>query len=238
MAFVYSPSVFAGIITSLGISNAYLQLSQAGTAVSGLSQLQDSRNTIADYLSDNTITGTDFDASNTLAAALRTAEKNAPTAVATNYDTTLTALDTYFTTVVGSNLRTYWNSKTSNQTTTFTDNFRSFFRRVKADELIVKLYSVTMPAAGSTTTISSIASTTNMVPALFEVRTDTAIGSSFIANFTCVKTTGSTDLVSLEIPSGTGISSYYSIGGTQKYLYVSSFSGTGSDTNAISLWVR
>ena len=144
MAFVYSPSVFAGIVTSLGISNAYLQLSQAGTAVSGLSQLQDSRNTIADSLSDNTITGTDFDASNTLAAALRTAEKNAPTAVATNYDTTLTALDTYFTTVVGSNLRTYWNSKTSNQTTTFTDNFRSFFRRVKADELIVKLYSVTL----------------------------------------------------------------------------------------------
>ena len=95
-----------------------------------------------------------------------------------------------------------------------------------------------MPAAGSTTTISSIASTTNMVPALLEVRTDTAIGSSFIANFTCLKTGGSTDLVSLEIPSGTGISTYYSIGGTQKYLYVSSFSGTGSDTNAISVWIR
>jgi hypothetical protein len=48
----------------------------------------------------------DFDASHALAAALRTAEKNAPPAVATNYDTTLTALDTYFTTVVVSNLRT------------------------------------------------------------------------------------------------------------------------------------
>ena len=119
MAFVYSPSTFAGVITSLGNSDAFLQLSQAGTAVSGLSQLQDSRNTIADSLSDNTITGTDFDASNTLAAALRTAEKNAPTAVATNYDTTLTALDTYFTTVVGSNLRTYWSSKSADTTTTY-----------------------------------------------------------------------------------------------------------------------
>ena len=176
--------------------------------------------------------------SNTLAAALRTAEKNAPTAVATNYDTTLTALDTYLTTVVGSNLRTYWNSKTSNQTTTFTDNFRSFFRRVKSDEVIVELYSVTMPSAGSTTTFSSIASTTNMVAALLEVRTNTAIGSSFIANFNCVKTGGSTDLVSLEIPSGTGISTYYSIGGTQKYLYVSSFSGTGTSGNAVSVWIR
>jgi hypothetical protein len=203
MAFVYSPSVFAGIITSLGTSNAYLQLSQAGTAVSGLSQLQDTRNTVA-----------------------------------TNYDTVLTALDTYLTTVVGSNLKTYWNSKTSSQTTTFTDDFRSFYRRVKSDEVIVKLYSVTMPAAGSTTTISSIASTTNMVASLFEVRTDTAIGSSFIANFSCVKSGGSTDLVTLEIPAGTGISTYYSIGGTQKYLYVSSFSGTGTSGNSISLWVR
>lgn len=238
MAFVYSPSVFAGIITSLGTSNAYLQLSQAGTAVSGLSQLQDTRNTIADSLADNSITGTDFDASNTLAASFRTAEKNAPVTVATNYDTVLTALDTYLTTVVGSNLKTYWNSKTSSQTTTFTDDFRSFYRRVKSDEVIVKLYSVTMPAAGSTTTISSIASTTNMVASLFEVRTDTAIGSSFIANFSCVKSGGSTDLVTLEIPAGTGISTYYSIGGTQKYLYVSSFSGTGTSGNSISLWVR
>jgi hypothetical protein len=207
MAFVYSPSVFAGIITSLGTSNAYLQLSQAGTAVSGLSQLQDTRNTIADSLADNSITGTDFDASNTLAASFRTAEKNAPVTVATNYDTVLTALDTYFTTVVGSNLKTYWNSKTSSQTTTFTDDFRSFYRRVKSDEVIVKLYSVTMPAAGST-------------------------------NFSCVKSGGSTDLVSLEIPAGTGVSTYYSIGGTQKYLYVSSFSGTGTSGNSISLWVR
>lgn len=238
MAFVYSPSVFAGIITSLGISNAYLQLSQAGTAVSGLSQLQDSRNTIADSLADNSISGTDFDASNTLAAALRTAEKNAPTAVATNYDTTLAALDTYFTTVAGSNLRTYWNSKTSNQTTTFTDNFRSYFRRVKSDELIVKLYSITMPSGGNTTSFASIASTTNMVPALFEVRTDSAIGTSFIANFTCVKTTGGTDLVSLEIPAGTGVSTYFSIGGTQKYLFMSAFSGTGTSGDTISLWVR
>jgi hypothetical protein len=238
MAFVYSPSVFAGIITSLGISNAYLQLSQAGTAVSGLSQLQDSRNTIADSLADNSITGTDFDASNTLAAALRTAEKNAPTEVATNYDTTLAALDTYFTTVAGSNLRTYWNSKTSNQTTTFTDNFRSYFRRVKSDELIVKLYSITMPSGGNTTSFASIASTTNMVPALFEVRTDSAIGTSFIANFTCVKTTGGTDLVSLEIPAGTGVSTYFSIGGTQKYLFMSAFSGTGTSGDTISLWVR
>jgi hypothetical protein len=238
MAFVYSPSTFAGVVTSLGNSDAFLQLSQAGTAVSGLSQLQDARNTIADSLADNAITGTDFDASNTLAAAFRTAEKNAPTSVADNYNTVLAAMDTYFTAVKGSNLRTYWNSKSADSTTTFTENFRSFFRRIKTDEVIVNLNSVTMPAAGSTTTISSIASTTNMLPVLLEVRTDTAIGSTLTANFTCVKTTGSTDLVTLEIPAGTGISTYYSIGGTQKYSYVSTFSGTGTSGNAISVWVR
>ena len=121
---------------------------------------------------------------------------------------------------------------------TFTDNFRSFFRRVKADEIIVKLYSVTMPAAGATTVISSVGSTTNMIPALYEVRTDTSIGSSFVANFTCVKSGGSSDLVSLTIDAGTGVSNYFSIGGTAKYLYISSFSGTGSDTNSISVWTR
>jgi len=95
-----------------------------------------------------------------------------------------------------------------------------------------------MPSAGSTTVISSIGSTTNMIPALYEVRTDTAIGSSFVANFTCVKTGGSSDLVSLTVNAGTAISNYYSIGGTTKYLYISAFSGTGANTNSISVWTR
>ena len=95
-----------------------------------------------------------------------------------------------------------------------------------------------MPSAGSTTTITSIGSTTNMIPALYEVRTDTAIGSSFICNFNCFKSNGGTDLVSLTIDAGTGISNYFSIGGTSKYLFISSFSGTGSSGNAISVWTR
>jgi hypothetical protein len=238
MAFVYSKDIFAGIVTSLGNCDAYLQAAQTGTATSGLSLLQTARGDVADSLGDNSITTADFDATNTLAAALRTAEGNAPSTVSSAYNGALTALDTYITTVTGSAIKEYWNSKTLDRTMTFTDNFRSFFRRVKSDEVIVKLYSVTMPAAGSTTVISSVGTTTNMIPALYEVRTDTAIGSSFIANFTCVKSGGSTDLVSLTINAGTAISTYYSIGSTQKYLYISSFSGTGSDTNAISVWTR
>ena len=238
MAFVYSKAQFAGIVTSLGNCDAFLQAAQTGTATSGLSQLQTARGDVADSLGDNSITTADFDATNTLAAALRTAEGNAPSTVSTAYNGALTALDTYITTVTGSTIKEYWNSKTSDRTMTFTDNFRAFFRRVKTDEVIVKLYSVTMPAAGSTTVISSIGSTSNMLPVLFEVRTDTAIGSSFVANFNCVKSTGSTDLISLTIDAGTGISTYYSIGGTQKYAYISSFSGTGSENNAISVWIR
>ena len=238
MAFVYSKATFAGIVTSLGNCDAYLQAAQTGTATSGLSQLQTARGDVADSLGDNSITTTDFDATNTLAASLRTAEGNAPSTISSAYNGALTALDTYMSTVTGSTIKDYWNSKTSDRTMTFTDNFRAFFRRVKADEVIVQLYSVTMPAAGSTTTISSVGSTTNMIPALYEVRTNTAIGNSFIANFTCVKTGGSTDLVSLTVDSGTGISTYYSIGGTTKYLYISSFSGTGTSGNAISVWTR
>lgn len=238
MAFVYSKATFAGIVTSLGNCDAYLQAAQTGTATSGLSQLQTARGDVADSLGDNSITTTDFDATNTLAAALRTAEGNAPSTVSSAYNGALTALDTYMSTVTGSTIKDYWNSKTSDRTMTFTDNFRAFFRRVKTDEVIVKLYSVTMPAAGSTTSISSVGSTTNMIPALLEVRTDTAIGSSFICNFNCVKSSGGTDLVSLTIDAGTGISNYYSIGSTQKYLYISSFSGTGTSGNAISVWTR
>ena len=238
MAFVYSKATFAGIVTSLGNSDAYLQAAQTGTATSGLSQLQSARGEVADSLGDNSITTTDFDATNILAAALRTAEGNAPSTASSAYNGALTALDTYITSVTASSIKEYWNSKTDARTMTFTDNFRAFFRRVKADEVIVKLYSVTMPAAGSTTIISSVGTTANMIPALYEVRTDTAIGSSFIANFTCVKSGGSTDLVSLTVNAGTAISTYYSIGGTTKYLYISSFSGTGSDTNAISVWTR
>ena len=238
MAFVYSKATFAGIVTSLGNCDAYLQAAQTGTATSGLSQLQSARGDVADSLGDNSITNTDFNATNTLAASFRTAEGNAPSTVSSAYNGALTALETYMSTVTGSTIKDYWNSKTLDKTMTFTDNFRAFYRRVKADEVIVQLYSVTMPSAGSTTVISSVGSTTNMIPALYEVRTDTAIGSSFVANFTCVKSGGSTDLVSLTIDSGTGISNYFSIGGTTKYLYVSSFSGTGTSGNAISVWTR
>jgi hypothetical protein len=224
MAFVYSKATFAGIVTSLGNSDAFLQAAQTGTATSGLSQLQTARGDVADSLGDNSITSADFDATNTLAASLRTAEGNAPSTASSAYNGSLTALDTYIFTVTGSTVKEYWNSKSSDRTMTFTDNFRSFFRRVKADEVIVQLYSVTMPSAGSTTVISSVGSTTNMIPALYEVRTDTAIGSSFVANFTCVKTGGSSDLVSLTVNAGTAISNYFSIGSTTKYLYISSFS--------------
>lgn len=238
MAFVYSKATFAGIVTSLGNCDAFLQAAQTGTATSGLTQLQTARGDVADSLGDNSITTADFDATNTLAASLRTAEGNAPSTVSTAYNGALTALDTYMSTVTGSTIKDYWNSKTDARSMTFTDNFRQFFRRVKTDEVIVQLYSVTMPAAGSTTTISSIGTTTNMIPALYEVRTDTAIGSSLIANFSCVKSNGGTDLVSLTIEAGTGISNYFSIGSTQKYLYISSFSGTGTSGNAISVWTR
>ena len=231
MAFVYSKAQFAGIVTSLGNCDAYLQAAQTGTATSGLSQLQTARGDVADSLGDNSITTVDFDATNTLAAALRTAEGNAPSTTSSAYNGALTALDTYMSTVTGSTIKDYWTSKTSDRSMTFTDNFRAFFRRVKADEVIVQLYSVTMPSAGSTTTITSIGSTTNMIPALYEVRTDTAIGSSFICNFNCFKSNGGTDLVSLTIDAGTGISNYFSIGGTSKYLFISSFSGTGTSEN-------
>ena len=238
MAFVYSKATFAGIVTSLGNSDAFLQAAQTGTATSGLSQLQTARGDVADSLGDNSITSADFDATNTLAASLRTAEGSAPSTVSSAYNGSLTALDTYISTVTGSTVKEYWNSKSSDRTMTFTDNFRSFFRRVKADEVIIQLYSVTMPSAGSTTVISSVGSTTNMIPALYEVRTDTAIGSSFVAHFTCVKTGGSSDLVSLTVNAGTAISNYFSIGSTTKYLYISSFSGTGTSGNAISVWTR
>ena len=238
MAFVYSKATFAGMVTSLGNCDAFLQAAQTGTATSGLTQLQTARGDVADSLGDNSITTTDFDATNTLAASLRTAEGSAPSTVSSAYNGAITALDTYITTVTGSTIKEYWNSKTDARTMTFTDNFRAFFRRVKTDEVIVQLYSVTMPAAGSTTVISSVGSTTNMIPALYEVRTDTAIGSSFVANFTCVKTGGSSDLVSLTINAGTAISNYFSIGSTTKYLYISSFSGTGTSGNAVSVWTR
>jgi len=238
MAFVYSKATFAGMVTSLGNCDAFLQAAQTGTATSGLTQLQTARGDVADSLGDNSITTTDFDATNTLAASLRTAEGSAPSTVSSAYNGALTALDTYITTVTGSTIKEYWNSKTDARTMTFTDNFRAFFRRVKTDEVIVQLYSVTMPAAGSTTVISSVGSTTNMIPALYEVRTDTAIGSSFVANFNCYKSNGGTDLVSLTINAGTAISNYFSIGSTTKYLYISSFSGTGTSGNAVSVWTR
>jgi hypothetical protein len=140
MAFVYEASVFAGITTSLGTCDAFLQVAAAGFATSGLSQLQTSRLSIADSISDNSITDADFDATNTLAAAFRSAESNSPSSTASNYNGALTSLNTYFTTITGSNIKDYWTSKSALKSITFNDNFRAMYRRVNSTELIQKLY--------------------------------------------------------------------------------------------------
>ena len=70
MAFVYSKASFAGIVTSLGNCDAFLQAAQTGTATSGLSQLQTARGDVADSLGDNAITTTDYDPTHTIATTL------------------------------------------------------------------------------------------------------------------------------------------------------------------------
>jgi hypothetical protein len=55
MAFVYSKATFAGMVTSLGNCDAFLQAAQTGTATSGLTQLQTARGDVADSLGDNSI---------------------------------------------------------------------------------------------------------------------------------------------------------------------------------------
>lgn len=230
-------TTFSPIASALGNADAKLQdtLNISDTAQT-LYLVRSARKSVGTEV--QLATDSDYDDLISLESSLRALEKTVPNAVNPVLYASIAALETYFKAETGSTFRTYWNSKTTDSTITFTDNFRTLWRRAKNEELIVKLGDVTRSGGVWPGTLSNTKTITN--PSLLEVRTGSLIGAaSIIVNVTAVKADNTTDLLTLTIPAAAPSGTSYSIGGNVKYASVSAISITGgTNGDVVAVWIR
>lgn len=135
--------------------------------------------------------------------------------VETNLSTTLNnivvpicnSLNSFYTAQYGSRFRTYFKDVYVDDPTLsiWTENFRTLWRRALVEELVVRLGTVEK-TAGSWGTFTS--DKTISLDTALELRTTASIGSTAIpVAVYMTKASGSSELVTLTIPAGTGITS-------------------------------
>jgi hypothetical protein len=183
----------------------------------------------------------DFDAMNTFETSLRTLEKDLAIRVQPAVAAAITATQTYFTSKTGGNFRDYFNATTGGKTFTAStdfERFRTAWRRVRSEELIVRYGSVTRAAGVWPSTLTADRSFT--LPTLLEVRTGSLIGAAAITlNLICVREDATSDLITLSIPAATANGTRYSIGGVQKYVSVTTVTASGGTNNdVLEVWLR
>jgi hypothetical protein len=207
---------------------------------SGLKLGTENRLLVADCIADNTIVNTDFDSSTILAQSMRTTENALSSTLSSVYASYQTALDTYVNANKSATLRNYYNSLSVERTVAFTENYRSFYRRIKTEELIVKLYSNTKSVGVWGSTVNHY-STTNMLASFLEVRTGSLIGASdVVVTLVPIKSDGTNDSPkTLNIPATTANKTQYSISDATKYIGIYSIGITGgTNGDIIEVWVK
>jgi len=207
---------------------------------SGLKLGTENRLLVADCIADNTIVNTDFDSSTILAQSMRTTENALSSTLSSVYASYQTSLDTYVNANKSATLRNYYNSLSVERTVAFTENYRSFYRRIKTEELIVKLYSNTKSVGVWGSTVNHY-STTNMLASFLEVRTGSLIGASdVVVTLVPIKSDGTNDSPkTLNIPATTANKTQYSISDATKYIGIYSIGITGgTNGDIIEVWVK
>jgi hypothetical protein len=207
---------------------------------SGLKLGTENRLTVADCIADNNIVNADFDSSTILAQSMRTSENALSSTLSSVYASYQTALDTYVNANKSATVRNYYNSLSVERSVSFTENYRSFYRRIKSEELIVKLYSNTKSVGVWGSTVNHY-STTNMLATLLEVRTGSLIGASdVVVTLVPIKSDGTNDSPkTLNIPATTANKTQYAINDTTKYKGIFSIGITGgTNGDIIEVWIK
>jgi hypothetical protein len=159
---------------------------------------------------DNTDNRSDSEYTNiqSLINQTRTVELNLSTTLNNIVVPICTSLNSFYTAQYGSRFRTYFKDVYVSDPTDsiWTEDFRGLWRRALAEELVVRLGSIAKSGAswGSLTADKTISLDSSL-----ELRTMASIGSTAIpVAVYLTKSAGTSELVTLTIPAGTGVTSF------------------------------
>jgi hypothetical protein len=233
-------STFQPIAEAIGAADHNIQSTlDLGSGSSAASKIKVARKAIG--TESQSAADADFDDLNTYETSMRTLEKDLVTRVQPAVAAAITATQTYFLAETGVNFRDYFDGTTGGKTFTYSTDFgrfRTAWRRVRSEELIVPIGSVTRSGGvwpGSLTPDQSFS-----LPTLLEVRTGSLIGAASITlNLICVRADNTNDLIALTIPANTADGTRYAIGGTQKYVSVTTVTASGgTNGDVLEVWLR
>lgn len=241
MAYVYQAGVFTSIAINIGLADYQLQSELALVAGTALSFTKTARNLVTTSL-DSSSTDANTDATTVLTQAFRNTENSLVSTLSPFYSSTLVSLNNYFSTIVGSSFRDYFNSKTSDTTIDFTtttpassatgySSFRDVYRRTFSNELIYRLYDY-----NSSSVLSSTAGTFGFAGSLLEIRKFSNSGTAGTIILSAIRTADSgTDTLTIPINAGVATSYYNAVttpGSNTRYSRVSAVAVNGFSSGA------
>jgi len=251
MAYVYQAGIFTSIAINIGLADKQLQDELFLVAGTAASYTKTSRDFVATSL-DSSSTNANTDATTILIQAFRNTETSLSSTISPFYSSTLVSLNSYFSSIVGSSFRDYFNSKTAATTIDFAptspsssatgySSFRDLYRRTYSNELIYRLYNY----IGTGTTLASTGGTFGFAGSLLEIRKfgNSSTGGTIILS--AIRTSDSgTDTITVPINSGIATSYYNAVttpGSNTRYskvnaVSVNSFSSSAGAT--FEIWTR
>ena len=249
MAYVYQAGVFTSIAINIGLADKQLQDELSLVAGTALSYTKTARNYVTTSF-DSSSTDTNTDATTVLTQAFRNTENSLTSTLSPFYSSTLVSLNNYFSTIVGSSLRDYFNSKTATTTIDFSSSatgyssFRDVYRRTYSNELIYRLYNY-----NSSSVLSSTAGTFGFAGSLLEIRKFSNSGTAGTIIISAIRASDSgTDTITVPVNSGVANTYYNAVttpGSNTRYSRVSAVSvnsftssaGAGA-ASTFEIWTR
>jgi len=193
-----------------------------------------------DYVYDMgaTLNGTEFDNILTLATSIRGSERTMLDYLETTLEDSVNALNTYFVDTVGTGMRAYYTGIDVATTVTWDVNFRSLWRRIRDEELIIALANASR--SGGVWTVGYDADGIELASGL-EVRTEALVGASdIIVTLVLDVDDTTTATIGIRIPAETVADTAFTVQNTlyTEFIGVSSMSVTGgTNGDSIKLWV-
>lgn len=198
--------------------------------------LHDARDQV--YDAGGSLDDDDFDNVLTLATTLRTAERDLSDTILASLAAVPPALDAYFSSQVGETMRSYYDGTSSPKTVGWDTNFRSLWRRVQNEELVIALSSATK---GSGTWAVTYDADGIELDTRLELRPSTLIGGTdVVVTLTLTKASGATAVVGVNIPAGTAAGTAFAVshssGSTFNGVTTMTVTG-GTNGDVVKLWV-
>jgi hypothetical protein len=221
----------------LGASEADLQAAlDDGDTNSAMGRLMAAR----DYTYDagGSLNGTSFDNILTLATALRGCERTLKSNSEASLSAGVSALDAYALAETSKTFRAYYDGKETETTIAWNDDFRGLWRRLKSEELVIKLSDSLKTAGTWATTLTDPAIE---LASKMELRAATTIGAADVVVTLTLTTSADTSVnIGVLIPAGTAAGTAVQVKNstytTFKAVTAVAVTG-GTNADSVEVWV-